>query len=52
MASSKQVIADLLAKADIKINGDRDWDIQVHNDKLYNRVLSQGTLGAGESFRN
>ena len=40
----------LLALADIRINGDRPWDIHVHNEKFYGRVLTQGELGLGESY--
>ena len=40
----------LLEKADIKINGDRPWDIQVHDEALYKRVLLQGSLGLGEAY--
>jgi len=40
----------LLEKADIKINGDRPWDIQVHNEDLYARVMQQGSLGLGEAY--
>lgn len=47
---SKKVIEGVLAKADIQINGDRPWDITVHNDALYDRVLAQGSLGLGESY--
>lgn len=46
----KQFVEQLLNSADIKINGDRDWDITVNNENLYKRVLSQGTLGFGESY--
>ncbi len=43
-------LADLLALADIQINGTRPWDIQVHDDAVYGRVLSKGSLGFGESY--
>ncbi len=46
----KKIIENRLSEADIKINGSRPWDIQVHNDKFYNRVITQGTLGIGESY--
>lgn len=46
----KQKISDLLSEADVKINGKRPWDIQVHNENFYRRVLSQGALGLGESY--
>lgn len=48
--NSKALLSSVLEKADIKINGTRPWDLQVHNDKLYTRVLRQGTLGAGEAY--
>lgn len=43
-------IADLLARADIQVNGTRPWDIQVHDARLFDRILSQGSLGAGEAY--
>ena len=39
-----------LSKADIEINGNNPWDIQVHNNNLYQRVLAEGSLGLGESY--
>ena len=39
-----------LAGADIKINGSRPWDIQVHNKRFYRRIALKGSLGAGESY--
>jgi len=50
MATPKQTLQKLLNYADVRINGDRPWDIRVHNKKFYRRVLSQGTLGLGESY--
>lgn len=43
-------VTDLLAPAGITINGPQPWDLQVHNEHFYRRVLSQGTLGLGESY--
>jgi cyclopropane-fatty-acyl-phospholipid synthase len=40
----------LLALADVQIDGDRPWDIRVHDDRLYARVLAEGSLGVGESY--
>ena len=48
--SSKKIVQELLAQADVRIDGDRPWDIRVHNEKFYNRVLSFHTLGLGESY--
>jgi cyclopropane-fatty-acyl-phospholipid synthase len=36
--------------ADVEIDGKDPWDIQVHNVDFYRRVLSQGSLGLGESY--
>ncbi len=40
----------LLALADVRIDGDRDWDMQVHDPRLPARLLTQGSLGLGESY--
>ncbi len=45
-----QKIKKILSFADVKINGDRPWDIHVHNDNLYARFLAEGSLGVGESY--
>lgn len=50
MQDAKTTLVELLAGADIRINGDRPWDIQVHNEDLYKRILHTGTLGAGEAY--
>lgn len=50
MTGAKEAITNLLAHADVQINGSRPWDIQVHNDDLYGRVLKQGTIGVGEAY--
>jgi cyclopropane-fatty-acyl-phospholipid synthase len=49
-SSARRVVEDLLATADVRIDGDRPWDVQVHDDRLYRRVLAEGTLGAGEAY--
>src|SRR3990167_5385244 len=48
--SLKEKSQQILANADIQINGGRPWDIVVHDDRFYHRVLSQGSLGLGESY--
>ena len=40
----------LLDDAGVRIGGDRDWDLQVHDEQFYPRVLGQGSLGLGESY--
>lgn len=48
--SAKEQVEKILGLADIKINGGRPWDIKVNNEKLYSRILSQGSMGMGESY--
>lgn len=50
MASARSVIEKLTSLADIEIGGSRPWDIQVHDERFYNRVLSSGSLALGESY--
>ncbi len=40
----------LLAEADVEIDGQRDWDIKVHDERFYKRVFAEGSLGLGESY--
>jgi cyclopropane-fatty-acyl-phospholipid synthase len=46
----QKMVAQILAPADVMINGDRPWDIQVHTPKFFERVLSGGSLALGESY--
>jgi cyclopropane-fatty-acyl-phospholipid synthase len=43
-------VEDILRLADVTIDGDRPWDLQVHDDRLFTRVLLEGSLGLGESY--
>jgi cyclopropane-fatty-acyl-phospholipid synthase len=46
----KNYVQNTLAKADVQINGERPWDIQVNNEKFYPRVVIHGSLGLGEAY--
>jgi cyclopropane-fatty-acyl-phospholipid synthase len=46
----KNYIQNTLAKADVQINGERPWDIQVHDKNFYQRVVIDGSLGLGEAY--
>ena len=49
-ARAERFLTEWLAKADIRFNWDRPWDIQVHNPDFYPRIMAQGSLGSGESY--
>ena len=46
----KKILQKLLEPSDVQINGNRPWDIQIHNANFYERVLSVGSLALGESY--
>jgi len=48
--NAKQKVQEILALADIELNGPDPWDLQVHDDHFYQRVLSHGSMGLGESY--
>lgn len=47
---NKSLVVELLQSAGIQINGHQAWDIQIHNDEFYQRVLKDGSLGLGEAY--
>lgn len=50
LSRAGQTLVALLESCDVQIGGDRPWDIRVHNDAVFDRVLSSGTLGLGEAY--
>ncbi|MBI5447260.1 MAG: cyclopropane fatty acyl phospholipid synthase [Gammaproteobacteria bacterium] len=48
--TSKTIVSELLNSVDVCVDGARPWDIQVHNEETYARILKKGALGAGESY--
>ncbi|HWU71543.1 MAG TPA: cyclopropane fatty acyl phospholipid synthase [Pseudoxanthomonas sp.] len=40
----------LLGEADVRVDGERPWDLQVHDPQLFSRLLGEGSLGLGESY--
>lgn len=48
--AAKSIVLELLDKAGIQINGTNPWDIQVHDERFYDRVLRYNSLGLGESY--
>ncbi|MFP5506367.1 MAG: cyclopropane fatty acyl phospholipid synthase [Gammaproteobacteria bacterium] len=44
------VLQELSAEAGVAFDGDRPWDIRVHDPEVYRRILTQGSLGFGEAY--
>jgi len=47
---AKNKVAELLSSAGVHFNGNNPWDIQVYNKAFYERILTDGSLGAGETY--
>jgi cyclopropane-fatty-acyl-phospholipid synthase len=47
---AKDVCVDLLAAAGITVDGSAPWDVAIHDERLWSRILRDGTLGAGEAY--
>ncbi len=47
---AKEILKTLLFEAGITINGKNPWDFQVHDERLYQRILNNSALGLGESY--
>ena len=52
MAASKSetIVRELLGMAGIQVNGPNPWDVQVHDPRLYNRIIQEVSLGFGEAY--
>lgn len=50
MSKLRRHFERIVEPADIRLGGDRPWDIQVHDERLFQRVLAHGTLGLGEAY--
>lgn len=50
ISRERRFLAELLAPADVLLDGDRPWDIAVHDERMFRRMLAQGSIGAGESY--
>jgi cyclopropane-fatty-acyl-phospholipid synthase len=48
--NSQKIIHTIAQNAQIEINGPNPWDIQVHNNQFYDRVMRDGSLGFGEAY--
>ena len=50
MSSAKRIVVDLLARAGVGTDGREPWDLEVRDDRFYDRVIAQGSLGFGDSY--
>lgn len=48
--SARSFLTALLREVDVEIAGVRPWDIRVHDERFFSRVVADGSLGFGESY--
>jgi len=46
----KTIVDQLFKEADVQLDGDRPWDVAVHEHDFYRRLLAGGSLALGESY--
>lgn len=46
----RRALTELLARAGIAVDGQQPWDIRVLDQRMFRRVLAEGSVGAGESY--
>jgi cyclopropane-fatty-acyl-phospholipid synthase len=47
---AEALVTELMARADVRVNGDRPWDITVHDPRFFDRMIRHGQLGIGEAY--
>ncbi|TSC78809.1 MAG: cyclopropane-fatty-acyl-phospholipid synthase [Candidatus Peregrinibacteria bacterium Gr01-1014_25] len=47
---SRKFVEGLLERADIRTDGARPWDMRVHDERVFDRMLADGNLGLGEAY--
>ncbi len=48
--NEKNLVEELLGRADIHTDGARGWDIQIKDERFYTRVVAEHSLGLGEAY--
>src|SRR5260221_4249249 len=46
----RSIAEKVLARADVRLDGPRAWDIQVHDARFFKRVALHGSIGFGEAY--
>jgi cyclopropane-fatty-acyl-phospholipid synthase len=45
-----ELMRELLGRAGVTVGGDAPWDVQIHDERVYPRVLRDGTMAVGEAY--
>jgi cyclopropane-fatty-acyl-phospholipid synthase len=50
VSRARKIIESLGEQIDVKCNGTRAWDIRINDDRLFDRIIKEGSLGFGEAY--
>ena len=48
--SARELVNDWFAQADVRLDGERPWDLQLHDERVPARWLAGGSMAFGESY--
>lgn len=48
--SKQSLVNSLLEEAGVTINGSNPWDPQIRDDRFWNRLFAEGSVGLGEAY--
>lgn len=48
----EQLVSEIFGKAGVTINGNKPYDIQVNDERTFQKIIAQQNLGLGESYMN
>ncbi len=49
-SDAEAIVRELFGHADVNFDGKREWDIKVHDQRFFERVLRDASIGFGESY--
>ena len=49
-ATYREYLQRLADRADVRFDGSRPWDMKIHDERLWHRIVSDGSLGLGEAY--
>lgn len=48
--TARSFFEPLLATADVRVDGNRPWDMRVRDERVFDRILADGSLGLGDAY--
>ena len=50
MRKAKRLLEKHLEQVDVRVGGSRPWDVTVHNDRFFLKIIRDGAFGSAESY--